>query len=78
MKFAHNLVPVLSVFTIALVSPHGPCGRCLPLVERPARLSGPTMSDAWWSRRPLPGDAIFRQRMEPVLQKSDRRLNDRW
>ena len=47
-------------------------GRCQPLAERPAKLSGPTMSDGWWSRRPISRDTIFRQRTEPVLQKSDR------
>ena len=72
MSLAHHLVPVLSVLTIALAAPPGPCGRCQPLAERPAKLSGPTMSDGWWSRRPISRDTIFRQRTEPVLQKSDR------
>jgi len=77
MNLTHHLVPVLSVLTVTLVAPHGPCGRCQPLAERPAKLSGPTMSDGWWSRRPISGDTIFRQRMEPVLQKSDRGRSDR-
>ena len=69
MSLAYRL-PTLSVLAIALVAPHRPCGRCLPLDECPGRLSGPSMPDGWWSRRPVPGDAIFRQRMELVLRKT--------